>query len=243
MPGLSFFTPLAYDYRYAFQAIDAYYDIADEIILGLDRDRISWAGKPFDFDREEVEDCIARADPDGKIQVVEGNFHRHAQPRHNEFQERLECTNTCAKGNWICSIDADEVIANPAEFRSWLILKNPVEYNVYGYFMTVFKSFGDVALVCDPLESMAIATMQPAEYRATAQPAIPSPLLGMHYSWGRTPEELKQKLTNWGHANDFDTQAFFEFWDSITLDNYQEAKDFHPLDKRVWKSLKLVRLM
>jgi hypothetical protein len=242
MLGLSFWTPLAYDYKLAFQAIQAYYPIADEILLAVDRDRISWNNKPFEFDKAEVEDFINWIDGDGKIRVLEGDFHQHSQPRHNEFQERLICTNSLTKGNWIVSIDADEVLLNPVEFREWLLTTNPVDKNVYGYFMTVFKDFGEELLVCDPAETMAIATMLPGEYRATSQSALPSPLWGVHYSWGRSAADLKQKLTNWGHANDFDTEAFFKLWESVTLDNYTEFKDFHPLDKRVWKSLKNVRL-
>ena len=40
MAGLTFITPLAYDYAYSYATIEAYYGIADEIILGVDKDRI-----------------------------------------------------------------------------------------------------------------------------------------------------------------------------------------------------------
>jgi hypothetical protein len=246
MAGLTFITPLAYDYAYSYATIEAYYGIADEIILGVDKDRISWNNKPFEFDAEAVKQFIAGIDCRGIIQVLEGNFHEHANPKHNENQERMNLCAQAASGNWRVSIDSDEVILNGPKFKEWLLRIDPRKYAVHGSFLTVFKSFdqGQELLVCDPSESLGIATLQADGVRtghSVVYPVIDSPLWALHHAWGRTPEELKQKITNWGHANDFDSAKYFQFWESITLDNYQEAKDFHPICPELWRSLKRVR--
>ena len=43
--------------------------VADEIILGLDKDRISWNGGKFDFDDAAFRAGVKAADPQGKIKV------------------------------------------------------------------------------------------------------------------------------------------------------------------------------
>jgi hypothetical protein len=113
---------------------------------------------------------------------------------------------------------------------------------VSGRWISVFKTFGDEVLVIDPPgELVSIATMlrgQYAEGRRTGQQTVLSPLRLLHFSWGRTPQELRQKLENWGHARDFDIPGFFAFWDSVTLQNFDQARNFHPLDGPLWQSLK-----
>lgn len=62
-----------------------------------------------------------------------------------------------------------------------------------------------------------------------------------NFSWGRNPEEIKQKLENWGHSKDFDTKKYFNIWDNVSLENYKEKKFLHPLGlKQWWKELELV---
>jgi len=46
-------------------------------------------------------------------------------------------------------------------------------------------------------------------------------------------------LDNWGHAGDFDVEAFFGLWESVGLGNYVTVRDFHPLNGPIWPSLKL----
>src|ERR1700743_384314 len=108
MPGLSFVTLLAYDYRYAFNSIPSYYALADEIILGVDKDRLSWMKKPFQIDIAEVQAFINRIDTGRKIRIVEGDFHQADHPMANDNFERSELSKACAPGNWVVHIDADE---------------------------------------------------------------------------------------------------------------------------------------
>lgn len=231
---LSFVTPVAYDYRFAWAAIRSYYAIADEIVLGLDIDRISWNGKPFAFDDAEFKRGLKAVDPQGKIKLVEGNFHSQGSAPDNDTFERNELSKHCTRGNWIVQIDSDELLQNPHEFRAWM-LKRRGPWLVLGRWTVVFKTFGDDYLVVDKHEDdfwISLATRRQGMYtgcRDTKEFTRQSPLHMLHFSWGRTAEELKQKLESWTHANDFDTAKWFKFWQGVTLDNYKEFKDFHPI--------------
>jgi len=246
MKKLTFVTLLAYDYRYAELALRSYYDIADEILLGIDADRLSWMKLPFHIDMDEVRALVADIDREGKIRIIEGNFHSSDDPMANDVLERTVLAGHAAPGNWIIQIDSDEILLNGAEFRDWLWAQDPVHFDVQAQWITVFKKFSNQFLLIDPPgESVPVATMARNSYRLsrnTGQPHVMSPLKLLHLSYGRTPEEVLQKLTNWGHARDFDVHCFFRFWQSISLDNYTQARDFHPLTATTWRSLKLVEI-
>ncbi len=79
MPGLSFVTPLAYDWRYALDAIRSYYGIADEIILGLDRNLVSWSGNKFRVDLAALGRGLRKIDVDRKVRLLRGGLHAESQ--------------------------------------------------------------------------------------------------------------------------------------------------------------------
>jgi hypothetical protein len=237
--------PIAYDHRYAYGAIARVYDISDEIVLGLDRDRISWSGKPFDFDRELFLAQVRRIDPKGKVRLVEDNFHTEDDPMANDTRERNLLSSACADGNWIIQIDSDEYLLNPADFKAWLARADPA-CDVQAQWITVFKSFGDQCLVThEPQHQVHVGTRLKNSYqycRKTGRPAALSNLQIMHYSWGRSRHELEQKVTNWSHSRDFDTGKFLRLWDSVTLENYRDFQNFHPLHGPLWTRLSLIQL-
>lgn len=237
-------TPLAYDYRYAFAAIKAYYPIADEILLGLDKDRISWSGKPFDFDVAEFERFLAVVDTRKIVTICEGNFHTYDKPMDNDTAEHNSLSMMAKPGNWVVNVDSDEVLLNPAEFKAYMETA-PEDCVIIARLLNVFKTFpspdGDKMLLIEPPKECAFfGTMLRGGYmrgRATDQKGANSPGVFLHFAWGRKREELMQKLNNWGHSRDFDVEKYMEFWDSITLENWQEPKDFHPLDPHMWPRL------
>ncbi|MGA3065742.1 MAG: hypothetical protein ABSF29_02725 [Tepidisphaeraceae bacterium] len=241
-PGLSFITLLSYDYRYAFTAIRSYYDIAGEIILGLDADRLTWSQHPFQIDMDELHSQIKQIDIAHKLRLVEGNFHASQRPMDNDTNERSELSLQCSPGNWIVQIDCDETLMNAREFRDWLINCDP-QKRVHALWFSVFKVYGDRALVIHPpSETPPIATQLRGQYdysRRTKQNPVLSPLMLLHFSWGRTPDEVRQKLANWSHTRDFDTQSFLNSWESLTLQNYRDYHNFHPIAPALWRGLAL----
>jgi hypothetical protein len=246
MPGLSFVSLLAYDYRFFFESLPSYYALADEIILGLDKDRLTWKKQPFNFDAQAVGAFIGRIDTQKKIRFAQGDFHSLPQPILNDTNERSQLGQLCKPENWVVQIDSDEIVQNGDEFKDWLLANDPRGYQVVGTWISVFKSFGDKVLVVDPsIEQVPVATMSRGLYRSarmTSEPGILSPLRLLHFSWGRTPQELKQKLENWSHNADFNVQAYFDLWQSVTLENYHQIRNFHPLNGPAWLSLRLATL-
>jgi hypothetical protein len=241
---LSFVTPLAYDFRYAARAIEAYYPYADEIILGLDKDRVSWSGGKFEFDMAGFQDFLKRVDTQKKVALVEEDFHGQPTPMRNDTWERNQLSLRCKAPNWVVQIDADEIVLNPEELRDWL-QNLRFSYNVLGSWLTVFKTFPGACLVINKREAtISVATLKKGQYtgcRDTLEWKRKSPLKMLHFSWGRTPREVRQKLTNWTHSKDFDTDKFFELWQGVTLENYAQFKDIHPMDGPDWPSLRLVK--
>lgn len=249
MSNLSFITLISYDYKYAFDAIRSYYDIADEIFLGIDEDRITWSGNKFVLDDIECNNFLDEVDTQRKIRVISKNFHGSTRPIDNDTHERRTLSGYCKPGNWIIQIDADEVLLNPKEFVQYLTDNEEVLENcaIKGNWITVFKSFDNQCLVIDADGDtdgrIFIGTKSPNAYtmcRDTNEMAIQTPLRLLHYSWGRSRADLKQKLENWGHSRDFNTTAYLEMWDKVTLDNYQDFKNIHPLHGPHWPKLKLI---
>lgn len=242
--GLSFVTPVAYDHRFAWAAIASYYGIADEIIVGLDRDRISWNGKPFRIDEDDFRRRLKASDPQGKISLVEGDFHSQGSAHANDTFERNALSLRCRPGRWVVQVDSDELLRNPDEFRAWLLRRRGF-WLVQARRTVVFKRFGDDYLVVDKDRArISLATRRRGRYtgcRDTREFKRRSPLSLLHFSWGRDEGELRQKLESWTHARDFDTAKFLDFWKSVDLDNYGRFRDLHPIDGPHWPSLRLVR--
>lgn len=241
---ISVITPVAYDYKLFFESVMCHYAISDEIFVGLDVDRISWNGNKFTFNDAEFFDYVKKIDVDHKIKVIERNFHTLSKPMQNETLEKNYLSGLCKPGNWKLQIESDENMLNPNEFKQWLETKD-LNCAIRGQWITVFKAFGDDLLIAnDPGGKVEIGTKKVSQYtiaRTTNEPSIQSPMLLLHYSWGRESKEaLAEKFRNWGHAGDFDVDTYVNLWDSITLENHKEFKNLHPLDPTGWPSLSLI---
>lgn len=246
MSNLSFITLLSYDWPLALKAIESYADVADEIILGLDKQRITWSGSPFSINMDEIRTFLLYQGIEYKTRIVEENFHSHSSPMTNDIEERKFLSKLCAPGNWIVQIDADEILYEGKKQLRELLDHTPDTHELTARWLCVFKKFGDEALVVSPAEEvLTLAGKVRGEYvtcRSSGRPQIASPVEILHYSFARSSGDLHQKLINWGHSRDFDTAAYFKFWESVTLDNYSQCRDFHPLCPALWHSLVKVRL-
>ena len=85
---------ISYDAEYLPNSIKSYYEYVDEIVLGLDKNRVSWSKNKFSFDEQKLwkdlstidtdgclwncrwgGSCIVRFTPNGKIdQFIESNL-------------------------------------------------------------------------------------------------------------------------------------------------------------------------
>jgi hypothetical protein len=245
---LSFYTPVAYDYKYAFSAIESYYAIADEILLAIDKDRISWSNLSFEFNETEFNNEIQKIDYDKKIKIIQNNFHNCSSPLQNDTQERNFISALCKKDNYIIAIDSDEVLLNPIEFKTWIDNYNQIStYDVKCTWLTIYKIFDDHILITLPNDTAVIGTNLRNMYkicRITRNKTKLSPLKILHYSWGRSKTDLLKKLNNWTHSKDFDIDIAVKMWEQVTLENFQNMSNLHPLlkCKDSWQKLQLLKL-
>lgn len=234
----TFVTLAAYDWRLLPTSMAAYYDHADEILVGLDCDRVTWGGKLFALDRAELERALP--DPAGKIQIVEGMFHGPARGQANGTAERQFLANI-ARNDWIVEVDADELVLDvPALLAT--MARTPVGMQVCGVWRNVFKVIGDTALVVDSSESVcALATRNRSRLRAklTGEVPVVAPVVVEHLTMARSRDELALKLASWGHMDDV-LPGWLASWDSVTLENYAAARNLHPFEPGWWPRLRAV---
>jgi hypothetical protein len=106
---------ISYDSAYLPDSIKTYYNYVDEIVLGLDKDRISWTKNKITFDEGKLWRELSAIDGDNKITIVEENFHRSSVPIENDNHERNFLKEQCTN-DWVFSFDADEQLVNAKDF-------------------------------------------------------------------------------------------------------------------------------
>jgi hypothetical protein len=253
--GVSVLMPLAYDWPLAGRAIRSVYGIADEVIIGIDSDRVSFAGRPFAFDCDEFSASLERWDPDSKVRVVRDNFHRHPHAMDNETATRNRLLELARPSNWIVSLDADERLLN-AEMLPAFLSKCSPERVVLAEWLFCWKVIGETALVVTPPDAIRFAFRPCAGRRFTygrkvSGPQVVAPCPLLHWGYGGRSQagdghggldtsdrsELERKFEHWGHAHDVHPGLYLKFWDSVDLTNYEDVRDFHPLHGPLWKRL------
>lgn len=244
---------ISYDYKYLFDALPIVYGHADEIILAIDRNRNTWAGNKFDLP-DAFFTQVKAADPKNKIVFFEEDFFVPSlAPMENEVRERNMISELMGPDCWQLQIDADEYFINFDEVigflqkNRFLVYRpdiNPV--NLRANWITLFKKTENGFLYIDNEENFPFATNLVGKYNfgrdmgGKYNDEIVTNFRALHHSWARDPEEIHQKINNWGHKNDFDGEAFFKVWMSIDETNYKEFIDFHPIYKGAWHSLKFI---
>lgn len=238
---------VSYDYKYIKYSLPTVYESADKIVLAIDKDRLTWKGTPIDIPNSFF-DWVKDFDKDNKIEIYEDSFYSsELTPIECDTRERNMLADFMGKEAWVVQIDSDEYFLNFEGFASFL---RNLDFNtstlVYAQWITIFK-FEDNgnAFVIDNGEAFPVATnCFPYDYVRDSHGARKkywTNFKALHQSWGRTDEELMQKLGNWGHVDDFDTNSYFLFWKSIDKHNYKYIRDFHPiLAPSTWSSLEYI---
>jgi hypothetical protein len=234
---------ISYDASYLPDSIRSYYNYVDEIVLGLDKDRISWNNKEFTFDEAALWSSLLSIDVDNKITVVEENFHQSAIAIENDNHERNFLKDQCSN-DWIISIDADEVLINSKDFfNKYCPIAGRYRHKIdlCMTWITPYKQIDDTILLIanednSPFmgENQGIMTSKDSTYTyarwtdksAQGHNRLLAPLTAIHWSLCRTSEELSQKINNTGHADLAGKDPFYNIWSKVTLDNYSELKNF-----------------
>jgi hypothetical protein len=89
------------------------------------------------------------------------------------------------------------------------------------------------------LEFIPIATRYPHyEFgRRNGYFNIKTPFVILHQSWARSEQEILQKISNWGHKEDFDVMQYYQRWQTLNETNFGAYQNFHPIHPEIWKQL------
>jgi hypothetical protein len=197
-------------------------------------------------------DTVRQLDVDGKIDIYEDDFYDPAlSPIQNETRERNMLARHIGpdEGRWMIQVDADEYFVEFGAFTA--LLRTLESYRkplvVWGRWVTLFRQTDDGFLVIENTERVALATNCAHYDRARFNYDrrllhFHSDHLVVHQSWARPNAEIKQKLDNWGHKTDFDTEEFFRFWQSVDSGNAPSVRNFHPMpgNRSLWRKLRFI---
>ena len=234
---------ISYDAGYLPNSISSYYDYVDEIILGLDIDRVSWSNNSFTFNEEKLFSELSEIDVDNKISIIEDNFHQSAIAIENDNYERNFLKAQC-NNDWVFSFDADEYLVNAKDFfynYCPLVEKYADKIDICMTWATPYKIIDDTILVIankddSPFygENQGVVTHKNSTFTyarwtdksATGHNRVISPLIAIHWSLCRSKEDLHEKIHNIGHSDLVENDPFYNIWDKVTLDNYKELENF-----------------
>ncbi|MEX2231772.1 MAG: hypothetical protein WD824_06415 [Cyclobacteriaceae bacterium] len=241
---------VAYDWHFLAYSLPLIYNEANIICLSVDKDHISWAKQSFIWDESEFYELIRSIDKSRKIIVYTDNFHfAELTPAKNEIRQRTLMAEKMGKGGWHIQLDCDEYFLDFDRFVEYL-KKLPAQrykFNLSCQLITVFKKVDDGYLFVYPakrkdFEFLQIATRDPLyeHGRRNGYFNILADFLIVHQSWARGEAEILQKLSNWGHINDFDIDPYFQFWQGVNVNNFKKIKNFHPIQPSSWSALKFI---
>ena len=234
---------ISYDAEYLPNSIKSYYDYVDEIVLGLDKNRMSWSKNSFSFDESKLWSELSNLDGDGKITVIEEDFCKSDKPIENDNYERNFLKSNCSH-DWIFSFDADEELLNAREFFVEFL---PLTKDYYKHsdilmtWATPFKQIDDkILVICDAdgtaflSETQGVITHKNNTFTwarwtdASQNPhkRMLSPLIALHWSLCRKDEALYKKIHNIGHSDIAEKDPFYQIWTECTLENYETYVNF-----------------
>jgi hypothetical protein len=234
---------ISYDANYLAKSIEKYYNYVDEIILGLDKDRVTWSSNAFSFNESQLWSQLSAIDGDNKITVIEEDFHGSTVAIENDNYERNYLKNACSY-DCIVSVDADEYLLNAKDFfynylpvASRYINKADVCMN----WATPYKQIDDTVLVIaneddTPFlgENQGFITHKNNTFTyarwtnisASGENRIMSPLIALHWSLCRNKQDLYTKIHNIGHSDIVEKDPFYKIWKDVNLNNYTQLRNF-----------------
>ena len=246
---------ISYDADYLPASILSYYDYVDEIVLGLDKDRVSWSGNKFTFDEAKLYSELSRIDVDSKIQIVEENFHRSSVPIENDTHERNYLKEQCSN-DWIFSFDADEVLVNARAFFLDFcpIVENYKNLELMFTWFLMYKEVDGGHLIIADENRNNIFTKDVQGFTANknlstytycrwtnSEKKMLSPLAIAHYSFCRPEKDLNVKINNFGHSVESKKDPFYDIRRQVTKENYQNLRNFKTSNMgEQWPTLKFI---
>jgi len=235
---ISVITLLSYDADYLPNSISSYYNYVDEIIIGLDKDRITWSKNKFTFDEDALHSKLKAIDSDNKITIIEEDFHKFDVAIDNDNYERNLLKSFCTN-DIIMSFDADEELLNAKNFfyNFMPIYQDYLHKDLMFKWVLPYKQIGDQTLVIANNDNslflgdiQGFSTNKNSVYNycrwTNNKDQLLSPLCVLHWSFCRKEDDLNMKLNNFGHSDRTKNDPFFNVWKGITLENYDNLRNF-----------------
>jgi hypothetical protein len=237
---------VSYDYAMFHTSVKLIYDYVDKIIIAIDKDYKTWSGNPFVIPDSFFEE-VKKNDCKNKIEIYRDSFYNsNFSPMENETIERNKVLKKLGYG-WKIQLDVDEYIYDFKELAKylksyWFLCLFPKLTPVCfkGELVTLYRELSDGFLYIDNNEEFPFITNQKNNKNARGNNQIRNINIGIsviHQSWARSENEILEKVNNWGHRDDFDTEKYFQLWRSLNSCNYKEYKNIHPISPSVWKEL------
>lgn len=233
--------------RFLAKSIERYYEYVDEIVLGIDKDRISWSGNAFEIDEDQLWKDLSALDGDSKITIIEEDFHQSKVAIENDNYERNFLKGECSN-DWIFSFDADEMLVNAKDFfynYCPIVEDYRLEKDICMTWCTPYKVLedeeGSITLMIaeddgSPFfgENQGFATSKDSTFTYarwtdksnSGDNRIKSPLVALHWSLCRPQDELYQKIHNIGHSDIVEEDPFYKIWSQVDMNNYTQLRDF-----------------
>lgn len=239
---------VAYDYELLKHSLPTVYPDADKIVIAIDKNRRTFAGGFYTINPDFFE-WLTIVDVEKKITIYEDEFYKKSLTANEaDTRTRILLAKQLGEGGWHVQVDVDEYFIKFNEFVTELQKLTPTlkgrKVDIHIACNVIFKQSerGFFVLDGNP-ERFCIATNQPKytlHRNSQENEAVFINHVILHQSWGRTPAELQHKLQNWSHHTDFNTKAYYQFWQSVNETNYQYIRDFHPLFKGRWQKLQFI---
>lgn len=238
---------VSYDYEFLKQSIPLIYNETDRIVLALDENNTTWSGNKFTIS-DDFFDWITSFDKKNKIEFYRDNFYdKNLTSMENDTRERTMLSHYIGKDCWYIQLDSDELFINFKGFvealkRNSRLLINPEKNQVQIclFFVNLFKKVeGGYLYVSKPYEPFTIATnfINYRTARVTFGRKKYLPFFVVHNTWARENDEIYLKLNNWSHNKDFDVEAYFSFWKSVSKSNFKSQENIHPVEGKKWQKL------
>jgi len=241
---------VSYDYNYLFHSIPLVYKYADAIFLAIDKNHKTWSGDEL-FIPQDFFNWLETIDLEKKITLYQDDFYDSTlSSMQNDTRERNMLARFMGAGGWHIQIDADEYFINFENFVKFL--KEDIEdyiddilqpICVYVNVLTIYKELKEGYLIVESEEYLPIATRHP-QYEFARVIKGDKLLINykmIHQSWGRSEDDLKKKLKNWSHKDDFNIDSYFRLWQVCDNFNYKYYHDFHPLEPSTWSKLMYIK--
>lgn len=237
---------VSYDYFMLLTSIRQLYNYVDKIVVAIDIDRKTWSGNTFEIPESFFVD-VRKFDVKNKIDFYFDVFYLpELTPIENESRERNMALSKLGKG-WKIQLDVDEYVyqfETVATYlkKYWFLLLCPrlTPICLNGKLVTLYRELPEGYLYIENNEQFPFITNQSTNTQTRNNNRIrnfQTNINVIHQSWARTENEILFKIENWGHRDDFDTLKYFDFWKGLTVINYKNFKNIHPIIPEVWNEL------